>query len=101
VLATQYGAHAVRLVVEERFGEMVCYHPPRMDSVPIAQAVNHIREVDANGDAVQSARALGISFGDRPTDDRPFVSYEKMVHEIEARLENTESAVGEAMAASV
>jgi 6-phosphofructokinase 1 len=101
VLATQYGAHAVRLVVEDRFGEMVCYHPPRMISVPIREAVNHIREVDANGDAVQSARALGISFGDRPSDNHPFVTYEKMVHEIEARLESAEAAVGEAVGATL
>ena len=64
VLATQYGAHAVRLIVEGRLGEMICYHPPEMDSVPIMQAVNRIRTVDADGAAVQAARALGICFGD-------------------------------------
>ena len=42
VLATQYGAHAVRLIVEGRLGEMICYHPPQMDSVPIMEAVNRI-----------------------------------------------------------
>ena len=35
VLATQYGAHAVRLIVEKKFGEMICYNPPEMGSVPI------------------------------------------------------------------
>jgi 6-phosphofructokinase 1 len=74
VLATQYGAHAVRLIVEKRFGEMICYHPPEMDSVPILQAVNHIRAVDPVGPAVQAARALGISFGDRPADESPFAT---------------------------
>ena len=64
VLATQYGAHAVRLIVEGRLGEMICYHPPQMDSVPIMEAVNRIRTVDADGAAVQAARALGICFGD-------------------------------------
>jgi len=72
VLATQYGAHAVRLVVESRLGEMVCYHPPEIESVPIIEAVNHLRQVDSNGSAVQAARALGVSFGDRPADDSPF-----------------------------
>jgi 6-phosphofructokinase 1 len=72
VLATQYGAHAVRLVVEQRFGEMVCYHPPEIESVPIIEAVNQLRQVDPHGSAVQAARALGISFGDRPADESPF-----------------------------
>jgi len=65
VLATKYGAQAVRLIVERRFGEMICYNPPEMGSVPIINAVNRIRTVDPDGAAVQSARALGISFGDR------------------------------------
>lgn len=72
VLATQYGAHAVRLVTEGRFGEMVCYHPPEIESVPIIEAVNQLRQVDPQGSAVQAARALGVSFGDRPTEDSPF-----------------------------
>ncbi len=33
VLATQYGAHAVRLIEEGRFGEMVCYDPPNVTSI--------------------------------------------------------------------
>ncbi|QDT67646.1 6-phosphofructokinase 1 [Planctomycetes bacterium MalM25] len=69
VLATQFGAHAVRLVKEGRFGEMICSRPPEMTSVPIMEAVNELRQVDAHGPAVQAARALGISFGDRKADE--------------------------------
>jgi 6-phosphofructokinase 1 len=72
VLATQYGAHAVRLIVERKFGEMICYNPPELGNVPIMQAVNQLRVVDPYGPAVQSARALGISFGDAPSDECPF-----------------------------
>jgi len=72
VLATQYGAHAVRLIVQRRFGEMVCYHPPRMESVPIIEAVNELSTVDVNGSAVQAARALSVSFGDDPQPVGPF-----------------------------
>jgi ATP-dependent phosphofructokinase / diphosphate-dependent phosphofructokinase len=71
VLATQYGAHGVRLIVEGRLGEMICYDPPEMNSVPILQAVHRIRQVDSHGAAVQAARALGISFGDH-SDLNPF-----------------------------
>jgi len=72
VLATQYGAHAVRLIVERRFGEMICYNPPEIGSVPIAEAVNRIRVVDPHGSAVRAARALGISFGDEAAPHSPF-----------------------------
>ena len=72
VLATQFGAHAVRLIVEKRFGEMVCYHPPAINSVPIIEAVNELSTVDAQGSAVVAARALGISFGDKCPSASPF-----------------------------
>ncbi|HEX6963291.1 MAG TPA: ATP-dependent 6-phosphofructokinase, partial [Lacipirellula sp.] len=75
VLATQYGAHAVRLIVERRFGEMICYNPPDMASVPITEAVNQLRTVEPEGAAVQAARALGISFGDCETGHSPFACH--------------------------
>jgi 6-phosphofructokinase 1 len=72
VLATLFGAHAVRLVHHGRFGEMVCLRPPKVDSVPIRDAVSRLSSVDPFGDEVQAARALGISFGDCPADANPF-----------------------------
>ena len=71
VLATQFGAHAVRLVIEKRFGEMVCYHPPAINSVPIIEAVNELSSVDPEASAVLAARALGISFGDTLSNHSP------------------------------
>ena len=72
VLATQYGAHAVRLIMEGKMGEMVCYHPPEIESVPIIEAVNQVRTVNPDGSTVQAARGLGVCFGDRSTDKNPF-----------------------------
>ena len=72
VLATQYGAHAVRLIMEGRFGEMVCYNPPEIRGVPIIDAVNQVRQVNPDGSTVQAARGLGVSFGDRSSDRNPF-----------------------------
>ncbi|MEM6471684.1 MAG: ATP-dependent 6-phosphofructokinase [Planctomycetota bacterium] len=72
VLASQYGAHAVRLVVEKRFGKMVCSKPPEILDAPIADAVNQIRTVDPKGSAVQTARAMGICLGDTPGYRNPF-----------------------------
>jgi 6-phosphofructokinase 1 len=74
VLATQFGAHAVRLIVEQRFGEMVCYNPPAINSVPILDAVNALSTVDPSSSAVLAARALGISFGDRAATASPFTA---------------------------
>lgn len=72
MLATQLGVHAVRLISEGRFGEMVCYRPPHIQSVPLCEAINHLSQVDPWGSAVQSARALDISFGDAPSGANPF-----------------------------
>jgi 6-phosphofructokinase 1 len=71
VLATQFGAHAVRLVHEGRFGQMVCYRPPDITSVAISQAITTPATVDPAHSAVQAARALGIGFGDG-VDSSPF-----------------------------
>jgi 6-phosphofructokinase 1 len=72
VLATQFGAHAVRLVHHGRFGEMICYRPPHIESVPLIEAITQISRVNPESDVVQAARALGISFGDRPASESPF-----------------------------
>jgi len=63
VLATQFGAHAVRLIVEQKFGHMVAYQPPDICDAPIIEAIK-LMTVCPNCSAVQAARALGISFGD-------------------------------------
>jgi ATP-dependent phosphofructokinase / diphosphate-dependent phosphofructokinase len=63
VLATQFGAHAVRLIVERKFGHMVTYQPPELKEVPILDAIK-LASVCPNCSAVQAARALGICFGD-------------------------------------
>ena len=72
VLATQFGAHAVRLIIEGKFGEMVCYNPPTIGSVPIIDAVNKLSRVDPRSSAVQSAQALGVCFGDDDSNQPPF-----------------------------
>ena len=72
VLSSQYGAHDVRLIVEKKFGQMVCYEPPNILDAPIADAVGDLRTVDRNGSAVLTARAMGICFGDTPGYVNPF-----------------------------
>jgi 6-phosphofructokinase 1 len=67
LLGTRFGAAAIRLVAEGGFGRMVCLRPPNIDSVPLAEvAVGKPRKVPLDSDTILSARAMGISFGDRP-----------------------------------
>jgi 6-phosphofructokinase 1 len=77
VLATQFGAHAVRLVHDGQFGQMVSYHPPQIDNVAISEAVRSLSRVDVGSSAVQAARALGISFGDAAELLSPFAHGER------------------------
>lgn len=72
VLATQFGAHAVRLIHQGHLGQMVCYRPPEIESVPIADAIRQLSRVDPASSAVQAARALGIGFGDSAELASPF-----------------------------
>jgi 6-phosphofructokinase len=64
LLCTRFGARAVQLVAEEKFGQMVSHQPPDTVAVPIKSAIGRLRFVPVDGDLVQTARALGVSFGD-------------------------------------
>jgi 6-phosphofructokinase 1 len=63
LLATRYGAAAVELLAQKKYGEMVSYQPPYIKSVPLASAIDQLRLVDPNGDLVKMAEGLGVNFG--------------------------------------
>jgi ATP-dependent phosphofructokinase / diphosphate-dependent phosphofructokinase len=69
LLAVRFGAAAVDLVSRGDFGCMVALDPPRVKAVPLKEAVKKIKRVPREGDVVQTARRLGISFGDEWTPD--------------------------------
>jgi 6-phosphofructokinase 1 len=64
LLCTRFGARAVQLIAEENYGHMVALYPPDTVAVKLTDAIGRLRAVPPNGDIVQTARALGISFGD-------------------------------------
>jgi ATP-dependent phosphofructokinase / diphosphate-dependent phosphofructokinase len=64
LLALRFGAAAVRLVAERKFGMMVALQPPRIVPVPIAEAITTPRRVPLDSDTIATARDLGTSFGD-------------------------------------
>ena len=64
LLATRFGAAAVRFLQQGHFGQMVALAPPNIVPVPIEKIVGKQKLVDVKGDVVVSARAMGVSFGD-------------------------------------
>jgi 6-phosphofructokinase 1 len=64
LLCTRFGARAVQLVAEEGYGCMVASHPPDIVGVKLTDAIGRLRTVPPDGDIVQTARALGVCFGD-------------------------------------
>ncbi len=63
-LATEFGAASVRLAARGGFGRMVAYQNGVIVDLPLAEALNKPKRVDLNGDAVRTARGLGICLGD-------------------------------------
>ena len=66
ILATRFGVRAVDLVARGEFGRMVCLRAGKIESVSLEEAIGVCKTVDPNGDHVRAARAVGITFGDRP-----------------------------------
>ena len=63
VLGTRFGAASARLVRKGAFGRMVALLPPDVESVPIREAISRRKVVPVDSDIIESAREIGISFG--------------------------------------
>jgi len=63
-LATRYGAAAVRLAAAGGFDRMVALIRSQISDVSLAEALAVPKRVDVHGDAVVTARGMGIFFGD-------------------------------------
>ena len=63
-LALRFGAAAVRCIQEGNLGTMVALKGNDVRAVPLADAVRELKRVPLESDIVQTARQLGISFGD-------------------------------------
>ena len=64
VLASVFGVHAVDLVAQGKFDRMVAWQNRKVVDVPIQQAIGGYQAVDVKGSLVNTARGLGIYFGD-------------------------------------
>lgn len=64
ILAQRFGAAAVRVIQEGKFGVMVALDPPEVKTVPLSRAIRRMKSVPLDGDTVLSARAMGLCLGD-------------------------------------
>ncbi len=63
-LATRYGAASVRLALDRKYGRMVSLRGMEISEVSLEEALREPKRVDLQGDAVLTARNLGICLGD-------------------------------------
>ena len=64
LLSLRFGAAAVRAIESGQFDRMVALHSPDIVLVPLEVALGTPKRVRVDGDTVQTARDLGICFGD-------------------------------------
>jgi ATP-dependent phosphofructokinase / diphosphate-dependent phosphofructokinase len=63
ILATRFGYHAAKTVMEGKFGQMVGLRGQEIKNTSIKEATSRPRRVNPDSDMVHVARALGTSFG--------------------------------------
>ena len=64
MLATRFGAMAVELVKRGEFGTMAAFAPPNIVSRKLEDVVGKTKTVPLDSDVLQTARAMGVAFGD-------------------------------------
>lgn len=63
-LGTRYGAAAVRLAARGAFNRVLALRAGQVVDISLEESVASPKRVDLNGDAVVTARGMGIAFGD-------------------------------------
>jgi len=64
ILGVRFGAMAVSLIEQGKFGRMVSYQQYQVGDVSIEEAVNQLRLVKSDSEIVKAGRSIGICFGD-------------------------------------
>ena len=64
ILATNFGALAVQLCAEEKFGTMVALQGAQYVGLPIQDCIAKLKTVPREHRWVQAAKAVGVSFGE-------------------------------------
>jgi len=64
VLATRFGGKAVELIRRGEFGTMVAFDPPDIVARRLEDVVGKTKTVPPDSDLLETAKALGVTFGD-------------------------------------
>ena len=64
ILSTRYGAAAVELLMQGKFGMMVTLKGDDMGYASLEDVIGKNKAVDPSGELVSIAKGIGISFGD-------------------------------------
>ena len=65
LLSTRFGAAAAELIAEKKYGRMVAIVKNKLTSVPLEEVAGKLKTVPTDFEVIQTARDIGISFGDR------------------------------------
>ena len=65
ILATAFGVAAFDLVVEGKFGKMVCFRNNQIESTSLKEAVENYNYVRSDDFLIYTARQVGVSFGEK------------------------------------
>ncbi|HNW73656.1 MAG: ATP-dependent 6-phosphofructokinase [Bacteroidales bacterium] len=63
VLATRFGAQAVELIAQKKFGQMVAQKGMEVTSVPLSEVGGKLRLVPGDHPLIEKARRMGVCFG--------------------------------------
>jgi len=63
ILATRYGVKAVDILMERKFGNMVCLKGNDLSFVSLENVIGHLKLVNPEGDLIKTAKSIGVSFG--------------------------------------
>jgi len=64
ILATQFGHHAMELVMSGRLNRLVAMQKGRLTDVPLAEVADRVRMIPLDDPIVRANRAMGVSFGE-------------------------------------
>ncbi len=64
ILASRFGAAAVRVIADGKSSVMVALDPPIVRTVPLADATRRMKTVPLDGDVIYTVREMGVSLGD-------------------------------------
>ena len=69
ILATRFGAAAVRELAEGRYGEVVVLRGGLITTITMVECAGKVKNVPVDDEMVRTARGMGIAFGDESLDD--------------------------------